>query len=433
MNQSVVEAIRAHFPALQRQHGGQPVAYFDGPGGTQVPASVPAAITDYLLNHNANAHWAFTTSVETDAIVLAARHAFADFLNCSPQEVVFGANMTTLAFHVARAIGRGLQPGDELVVTDLDHHANRGPWQAIAKERGLVLRSVGLDTATGELDWEDFERQVTPRTRVVAVGAASNALGTVNDVKRAVGLAKAVGALTFVDAVAYAPHALVDVQDWGCDFLACSAYKFYGPHVGVLYGRHALLAALDVPKLDPAPDTAPDRLETGTANFEGIAGAAAAVDFLASLDGVVSSCDQRSNASPNLGADSPTRRARLANAFAGLHAASMGLFAELWDGLAAIPGLRLYGPGPHSERIPTLSFTLAGVPAEQLSRQLAALGLFASSGNFYAATVAQRYGQEAEGFLRIGLSCYSTHSEIVRLIEAVRSFSLSSPVSGIPT
>ncbi|MEY4376578.1 MAG: hypothetical protein RJB26_1128, partial [Pseudomonadota bacterium] len=358
-----VEAVRAHFPALRRMHSGQAVAYFDGPGGTQVPASVPAAITDYLLNHNANAHWAFTTSVETDAIVLAARHAFADFLNCAPNEVVFGANMTTLAFHLARAVGRSLQPGDEVVVTDLDHHANRGPWQAIAKERGLVLRSVRLDTASGELDWADFERCVTPRTRVVAVGAASNALGTVNDVKRAVALARSVGALSFVDAVAYAPHALVDVQDWGCDFLACSAYKFYGPHVGVLYGRHELLAGLDVPKLEPAPNTAPDRLETGTANFEGIAGAAAAVEFLASLG------------------SGTTRREQLAAAFAALHANSAALFTELWEGLAAVPGLRLYGLGPQAERIPTLSFTLAGVPAEHISWQLAAVGLFASSGN----------------------------------------------------
>lgn len=403
MTMLAIEAIREHFPALQRQQGGHPVAYFDGPGGTQVPASVPAAITDYLLNHNANAHWAFTTSVETDAIVLAAREAYADFLNCMPDEVVFGANMTTLTFHLARAIGRGLQAGDEIVVTDLDHHANRGPWQAIAKDRGLVLRSVRLDTATGELDWDDFQRQVTPRTKVVAVGAASNALGTVNDVKRAVALAKTVGALSLVDAVAYAPHALVDVQDWGCDFLACSAYKFYGPHVGVLYGRHALLAALDVPKLEPAPNTAPDRLETGTANFEGIAGAAAAVNFLASL------------------ADGNTRRERLAAAFTGLHEHSMALFAELWNGLAAIPGLTLYGPPPCEERIPTLSFTLAGVTPEQLSRQLAAIGLFASSGNFYAATVAERYGQEAEGFLRVGLSCYSTRNEVARLVAAVQA------------
>ena len=403
MTMLAIEAIREHFPALQRQQGGHPVAYFDGPGGTQVPASVPAAITDYLLNHNANAHWAFTTSVETDAIVLAAREAYADFLNCMPDEVVFGANMTTLTFHLARAIGRGLQAGDEIVVTDLDHHANRGPWQAIAKDRGLVLRSVRLDTATGELDWDDFQRQVTPRTKVVAVGAASNALGTVNDVKRAVALAKTVGALSLVDAVAYAPHALVDVQDWGCDFLACSAYKFYGPHVGVLYGRHALLAALDVPKLEPAPNTAPDRLETGTANFEGIAGAAAAVNFLASL------------------ADGNTRRERLAAAFTGLHEHSMALFAELWNGLAAIPGLTLYGPPPCEERIPTLSFTLAGVTPEQLSRQLAAIGLFASSGNFYAATVAERYGQEAEGFLRVGLSCYSSRNEVARLVAAVQA------------
>ena len=402
-----VAALRADFPALARVHQGHAVAYFDGPGGTQVPACVPAAITDYLLNHNANNHWAFPSSQETDAVVDAARAAFADFLNCRADEVAFGANMTTLAFHVARAIGRGLAPGDEIVVTELDHHANQAPWQAIARERGLVLKAVRLDTATAELDWNHFESLIGPRTKVVAVGAASNALGTVNDVARATALARRVGALSFVDAVAYAPHELVDVQAFGCDFLACSAYKFHGPHVGVLFGRHELLAALDVPKLEPAPDNAPDRLETGTANFEGIAGAAAAVDYFASLSAGISGAN--------------TRRERLVHTYAAFHAHESALFARLWAGLHAIPGVTVFGPAPHRPRVPTLSLTISGMNAGEAARRLAAQGLFLSNGDFYAATVGRRYGAGPEGFLRVGLACYTTGEEVERLLAALRA------------
>ena len=275
--------IRLRFPALSRRHLGHEVAYFDGPGGTQVPREVVEAMSDYLLHHNANTHWAYPTSAETDALIAAAREALADFLNCAPSEVSFGANMTTITFHVARALGRSLGPDDEIVTTELDHHANQAPWQALAVERGVRIRTVRMVPETGQLDWDDFERAVTPRTKVVAVGAASNMLGTINDVARAARLAHAVGALCFVDAVHYAAHHPIDVRAFDCDLLACSAYKFYGPHIGVLYGRHDLLQALDVPKLEPAPDTVPDRLETGTQNHEGIVGAAAAVEFLASL------------------------------------------------------------------------------------------------------------------------------------------------------
>ena len=222
----------------------------------------------------------------TDSLA-GAREALADLLGATPAEIAFGANMTTLTFHLGRALGRGWGAGDEIVVTELDHHANVAPWQALARERGVTLRSVPLVLATGELDWAALERLLSPRTRLVAIGAASNALGTINDVTRACALARAAGALTFVDAVHYAPHVLVDVRAIGCDFLACSAYKFYGPHVGILYGRRDRLEALDVPKLAPAPETAPERLETGTLNHEGIVGAGAAVEFLASLAGQV--------------------------------------------------------------------------------------------------------------------------------------------------
>src|SRR5258706_15878368 len=264
--------IRAQFPALTRRHNGNPVAYFDGPGGTQVPRVVAEAMNEYLFHHNANTHWSYPTSEETDAIIAAGREAMADLFNSSPSEIVFGPNMTTLTFHLARALGRAWGPGDEIVVTELDHHANIAPWRALARERGVTVKSVPFRPETGQLDEDALARALTPRTRLLAVGAASNALGTINDVRQAAELAHAAGALVFVDAVHYAPHALVDVRALGCDFLACSAYKFYGPHVGVLFGRHERLAALDPPKLEPAPDTAPERIETGTLNYEGIVG-----------------------------------------------------------------------------------------------------------------------------------------------------------------
>src|SRR6059036_3885574 len=278
-----IEEIRRCFPALARTHNSYPVAYFDGPGGTQVPRTVVEAMNDYLYHHNANTHWAYPTSEETDAIIDSARSVLADFLNARPSEIVFGANMTTLTFYLARALGRGYEREDEILVTELDHHANIAPWHALEKERGVNVRMVKMIPETGELDWEDFSRQLSERTKLVAIGAASNALGTINDVRRAAKMAHSLGAQIFVDAVHYAPHQLIDVRDWDCDFLACSAYKFYGPHVGILYGRHDRIAALDAPKLEPAPEAAPERLETGTQNHEGIVGTAAAVDFLAAL------------------------------------------------------------------------------------------------------------------------------------------------------
>src|SRR5438876_8992703 len=319
-------AIRKSFPALARTHNGYPVAYFDGPGGTQVPRTVVAAMNDYLYFHNANTHWAYPTSEETDAIIDSARCALADFLNAAPNEIVFGANMTTLTFHLAHALGRGYERDDEILVTELDHHANIAPWRTLEKECGMKVRIVKMIPETGELDWDDFSRQLTGRTKLVAIGAASNALGTINDVRRAEEMAHSLGAQIFVDAVHYAPHQLIDVRAWNCDFLACSAYKFYGPHIGILYGRHDLLGSLDFPKLIPAPDSAPERAETGTQNHEGIAGAAAAVDFLASL------------------APGATWRERLRAAFQQLRERGETLIKELRNGLREIQRVRLYGP-----------------------------------------------------------------------------------------
>ncbi len=399
-----IEEIRRHFPALQRIHAKNPVAYFDGPGGTQVPIAVVDAVTDYLLHHNANTHWAFPTSIETDAIVAAARAALADFLNAAPGEIAFGANMTTLTFHLARALGRAFGPGDEIVITELDHHANIAPWQALGKERGLAIRTVKMIPENGQLDWDHFGRQLSPQTRLVAIGAASNALGTINDVRRAAAMAHAAGAQIFVDAVHYAPHQLVNVREMDCDFLSCSAYKFYGPHVGILYGRHDLLAAVDFPKLAPAPDSAPERAETGTQNHEGIAGAGAAIDFLASL-------------APGTGA---TRRERLATAFAALDERSNQLVRQLWDGLDEIESVKLYGPPPGEVRTPTVGFTVAGVLSAEVARRLADDAVFVSNGDFYATTAVERLGLGDDGLVRAGCACYTTEEEVERLIDGVR-------------
>src|SRR5213082_1473470 len=394
--------IRKDFPALERTHNGYPVAYFDGPGGTQVPRAVVEAMNDYLYQHNANTHWAYPTSEETDAIIDSARSVLADFLNASPTEIVFGPNMTALTFHLARALGRGYTPNDEIVVTELDHHANVAPWRALEKEHGVKVRTVKMIPETGELDWEDFSRQVNERTNRVAIGAASNALGTINDVRRAAEMAHSLGGQIFVDAVHYAPHELVDVRDWNCDFLACSAYKFYGPHIGILYGRHDLLGSLDFPKLIPAPDSAPERAETGTQNHEGIAGAAAAVDFLASL------------------APEPTRRGSLRAGFRQLHERGDALITQLWNGLREIRRVRLYGPPPGAARTPTIGFTLNDVPSIEVAKKSAEHGVFLSHGDFYAMTVVERLGLAPDGLVRAGCACYTTAEEVDRLLTGVR-------------
>ena len=398
-----VEDIRAQFPALERRQAGEPVAYFDGPGGTQVPRSVADAMTDYLFHHNANTHWLYPTSEETDALLLEARHTLADFLHAQPEEIAFGLNMTTLTFHLARGLAREWHTGDEIVVTELDHHANVAPWAAVAKERGLTLRVVRMEPSDGRLDWTDLEHKITSRTKLLAIGAASNAIGTINDVRSAVEMAHAVGARAFVDAVHYAPHELVDVQELGCDFLACSAYKFYGPHVGILFGRHELLERVDVPKLIPAPDTAPERLETGTQNHEGIVGAGAAVEFLASLCG-----------------EPFSRRQKLVQTYGALRMRGEKLLARLWAGLSEVDGLTLYGPHPGTARTPTLAFTLRGLSTNDVAIALAERGLFVSNGDFYAATVVERLGQAADGVVRVGCSCYTSAEEVERIIGAVR-------------
>jgi cysteine desulfurase family protein (TIGR01976 family) len=357
-------------------------------------------VSDYLLHHNANTHWAYPTSVETDAALAAARDALADFLGGRSDEIAFGANMTTLTFHLARALGRRW-PDGELVVTELDHHANSDPWRDLARERGLTVRAVRFHAETGQLDLAELAAAIGPRTRLVAIGAASNALGTINDVRRIADLAHAAGALVFVDAVHYAPHALVDVAALGADFLACSAYKFYGPHIGVLWGRRSLIDELDLPRLAPAPQQSPERQETGTQNHEGMVGAAAAVDFLASLAG------------------GPTRRARLEAAFAALHARGQALVERLWSGLHALPGVTVYGPPPGQPRTPTIAFTLRGTAPEAVARALADRAVFVSHGDFYAQSVVARLGHAEHGVVRAGCACYTSADEIDRLVDGV--------------
>lgn len=400
-----IDDIRSQFPALSRIHNGSPVAYFDGPGGTQVPRAVVEAMNDYLFNHNANTHWGYPTSDETDALIEDSRQAFADFFNCSANEVVFGQNMTSLTFHLSRALGRGLEPGDEIVVTELDHHGNVDPWRVLEKDRGAVVRVLPMDIESGELYLEELPALMNDRTRLLAIGAASNALGTITDVAAACKIARDAGVMSFVDAVHFAPHSLIDVKAIGCDFLACSAYKFYGPHIGILYGRNELLASIDFPKLRPAPDNAPDRVETGTQSHESIVGAAAAVNFIASLG------------------EGDTRRQQIASAFDAMHARDGELARDLWDGLSAVDGVKLYGPSPDRPRTSLVSFTVGNLPSAEVSKQFAMRGLFISHGNFYAATVVEKLGLNDQGLVRVGCSVYTTHEEVQRVIDGVREIS----------
>ncbi|HEX8558134.1 MAG TPA: cysteine desulfurase-like protein [Pyrinomonadaceae bacterium] len=406
---AATDEIRAHFPALGRAHEGFPVAYFDGPGGTQVPRAVVEAMSDYLYHHNANTHWAYPSSAETDELLERSRGAVADFLGSAPGEVVFGANSTTLAFHLSRTLGRTFSPGDELVVTELDHHANVAPWRALERERGVRVHVVRMNAEAGALDWEDFESKVNGRTKLIAVGAASNALGSLTDIARACKLAESVSAYMFVDAVHYAPHRLVDVRAMRCDFLVCSAYKFYGPHAGAMFCRRELLESLPFPKLQPAPDHAPEVAETGTQNHEGIVGTAAAVGFLASL----------SRGTPTAPLEGSARRERLRAVFDALHARGVALTKLMWEGLSEIEGVRLFGPKPGEPRTPTVAFTVEGVASTEVARRLAARGLFVSHGDFYAATVVERLGLAPEGLVRAGCACYTTREEVERLVAAV--------------
>ncbi len=400
--------IRAQFPALAQEVNGHPAVFFDGPGGTQVPQRVIDAVADYLIHHNANTHGAFATSRRTDETIDAARAAMADFLGCAADEVIFGPNMTTLTFAISRAFGRDIRPGDEIVLTRLDHDANVAPWKAL-EEQGAIIRMVDIDTEECTLDMADMARAIGPRTKLVAVGYASNAVGTINDVATITQMAHAVGALVYIDAVHYAPHGPIDVQALDCDFLACSPYKFFAPHMGVLYGKREHLARLRPYKVRPASDDVPDRWETGTKNHEGLAGVTAAIEYLAELG-------QRIK-------PATTRRAALVQAMEAIKAYERGLSEQLIAGLLAIPGLTFYGisdPARFDMRTPTVAVRLAGRTPRELAEALGRRGIFCWDGNYYAINLTERLGVESDGgMLRIGLVHYNTAEEIELLLEAL--------------
>jgi len=414
LNETAIAELRTEFPALQQKANGRPIIFFDGPGGTQVHGSVIEAMERYLTTANSNIHGAFLFSRRTDATVAAARSALADMLNAArSDEIVFGPNMTTLTFNLSRAVGRTLSPGDEIVVTRLDHDANIAPWLAL-EEQGVIVRHVDFDPGDCTLDMAGLEAALGPRTRLVALGFASNAVGTINDVRRAVDLAHAVGAWVYVDAVHYAPHGPIDVQDLDCDFLVCSVYKFFGPHLGVLYGRYELLAALPAYKVRPADDVPPHRFETGTQSFEALAGATAAVDYLASVGRRFG--NRFATAFPAF----EGRRRELKMGLAAIQEYEGALCRQMVEGLKEVSSLRIHGItdlNRFDRRVPTLSFTLDGLTPREISQRLNHANIFTWDGNFYALAVTQRLGLEGRGgLLRVGLVHYNTAHEVETML-----------------
>ena len=404
--------VRSQFPSLETEVNGRIAAFLDGPAGTQVPASVITAIQNYFMHSNANHGGAFHTSRQSDEMVANTRVAMADFFNCSPDEVVFGQNMTTLTFAFSRAIGRELRPDDEILLTTLDHDANFSPWKAL-EERGVKIRVVDICEQDCTLDLEDLKSKLSDRTRVVAVGYASNSVGTINPVREITRLAHAAGALTYIDAVHYAPHGLVDVKELDCDFLVCSPYKFFGPHMGTLFGKHEHLQRFQPYKVRPSSDESPDRWETGTLAFELIAGVAAAIEYIASVG---------RHGDPV----AKTRREALAAAYRTTVAYERRLITKLIEGLQTIPGLRIYGitdPRRFEERCSTLSLRIGDHSAKSIAEFLDERGIFSWDGNYYALNLSERLGVEQKGgMLRIGLVHYNTLEEVERLLEGLREF-----------
>lgn len=403
--------IRDQFPAFRRRINGHPAAFLDGPGGTQVPQRVIDAISDYLVRCNANTHGQYPTSRESDELIAEAHQAMADFLHCDADEVAFGPNMTTLTLSLSRAIGRTLHPGDEILVTTLDHSANVSPWVAL-EELGVKIQRVDIDPANCTLNLADLRSKLNQRTRLVAVGYASNAVGTINPVAEITRLAHQSGALIFIDAVHYAPHGLIDVRALDCDFLACSPYKFFGPHSGVLYGKRDRLKALQPYKVRPASNHLPDALETGTQNHECIAGVLAAVDYIADIG--------RHTHAANL-----NRRQALEAAYTEIHRYERHLTETLISGLLDIPNVTVYGitdPAHFDQRVGTVSIRMKNASPQELATRLGEKGLFTWDGNFYALDLTERLGIEDHGgLLRIGLLHYNTEDEIDRLLTELRN------------
>jgi cysteine desulfurase family protein (TIGR01976 family) len=402
------DLLRPQFPALQQTLSGRPVIYLDGPGGTQTPERVIDAMAGYLRAGGSNLGGPFLTSERSEVVMAAGRRAMAAFYNARPEEIVFGQNMTSLTFSLSRALAQRWQPGDEIVLTRLDHDANISPWLLAAKERGVTVRWLDFHPADTSLALEELPALLNERTQLLAITHASNAVGTIPDVARAVRLAHEVGALVYVDAVHAAPHQLIDVQALACDFLVSSAYKYFGPHTGILYGRYRLLEELPAFKVRPSPPEPPEKWETGTQSFESIAGVAAAIDYLASL-----------------GPGEGSLRERLAGAMASVKAYEMGLSARFLQGAAAIPGLRVYGITDVErldERTPTFAVSLEGYSAGEVAAALGRQGIFVWSGHYYAVAVMERLGLlEQGGLVRIGFVHYNTPAEVDAVLTALRN------------
>ncbi len=404
--------VREQFPSLKLPVNGQPAAFLDGPAGTQVPRQVMDAIRKYFLEQNANTYGAFLTSRRTNEVILAARAAMADLFNCAAGEVVFGQNMTTITLGFSRAIGRELRPGDEILLTTLDHDANFSPWKAL-EEKGVVIRKADIREADCTLDLDDLKSKLSAKTKLVAVGYASNMVGSINPVAEITKLAHGAGAMVYIDAVHYAPHGSIDVKALDCDFLVCSPYKFFGPHMGTLYGKRHLLEKFKPYKVRPATDTVPECWETGTQVQELVAGIHAAVDYIAELG---QRCDPSAK----------TRREALLAAYRSTVAYERALVTKLLEGLLAIPGLRFFGitdPARFSQRCSTVSFRLAkGTPTEAATF-LGDRGIFTWDGNFYALNLTERLGVEQHGgVLRVGLVHYNTADEVDRLLTVLSLF-----------
>ncbi len=411
-DESFANECRRQFPGLARQHNGRPMIFFDGPAGTQVPQRVIDAVSHYLATMNANSGGAFPTSRETDAMFGEATRALADFVGADdPDEIVFGQNMTSLTFALSRALARTWSPGDEVIVTALDHDANFTPWAMAAQDRGVAVKVLDFNRQDGRLDLDHYARLLSPRTKLVAIGCASNATGGINPVAKMTQMAHSVGAKVFLDAVHYAPHGLVDVRRWDCDFLACSTYKFFGPHLGVLWGRRQELENLTPYKVRPCSDELPWRWMTGTQSYEAIAGAIACVDYLADIG-------RRLSESPKI-----PRREALAAAMSAIGRYETTLAWRLLDGLQAMEGVRIFGITDRqlaAERFSTVSFTHDKISTSQLARDLASRGICVWNGNYYALEFSRRTGTEPEGMIRVGLVHYNTPGEVDRFLAEVR-------------
>jgi cysteine desulfurase family protein (TIGR01976 family) len=402
--------VRSQFPSLAQTVNGHPAVFLDGPGGTQVPQGVIDAIADYLARNNANTGGAYHTSRETDRMIAEARSAMSDFLNCDPDEIVIGQNMTTLTYAMSRAIARELGPGDEIVLTLLDHDANFSPWKAL-EEKGVTVRAVNFHEADCTLDMDDLARKISSRTKLVAVGYASNAVGTINNVREIVTLARKAGALTYIDAVHYGPHGAIDVRALDCDFLVCSTYKFFGPHMGVLFGKRELLKRFQPYKVRPNTNNIPNCWEWGTLNHECIAGIKACVDYWEELG-------RRSKPSVR------NRREAILAAHEATHSHERAMLEKLIAGLLALPGLKLYGisdPQRFDQRCATVVVRVDGFTPLELATKLGERGFFTWDGNYYALNVTEQLGVESSGgFLRIGLVHYNTMEEVERLLVALQ-------------